>query len=88
MDKDQSGEISFSEFVKATLGSSDSKGFSSYADERDADEIGPDLYVLLSRYQRKKIMQNIADFNRKDDVMSRLVCMHTLFCFSNISFAI
>ena len=52
MDKDNSGEVTFDEFVKSTLGTCRINNFETLRDELDADQFGTDLYLLLSRFRR------------------------------------
>jgi hypothetical protein len=54
MDKDGSGEVSFKEFVAATLGTSNAI-FSSMDEEKEASEIGVDLFVFLTRFKRHTV---------------------------------
>lgn len=70
MDKDHSGEVTFEEFVKATIGTAKEDAFDCYRDEKDSDQFGTDLYLLLSRFRRAQLLKNFDDANKKGDTMS------------------
>jgi len=77
MDKDSSGEVDFQEFAAATLGGSEST-YTNYRDEKDSDQFGVDLYMLLSKFRRTQLLRELDVLNKKGATKESFATMEKL----------